>query len=85
MLKATTVFVFPVMVSFFKYVFEFLPIANYNVYAYALRYDIQIIQICSLLGCYFLSFIIELFASIVDYSYNLYKKEKKINKLIYGM
>jgi len=78
-----SIFVFPLMVSFVEYVFEFLPIANYNVYAYALRYDIQIIQICSLFGSYFLSFIITLFASIVDYSYNLYKKEKKISRLIF--
>ena len=71
------------MVSFTEYVFEFSFIANYNVYAYALRYNIHIIQICSLFGCYFLSFIIALFASIVDYSYAVYKKEKKLSKFVH--
>ena len=41
------------------------------------------IQICSLFGCYFLSFVIALFASIVDYSREVYKKENKISKFVY--
>ena len=65
--KGASIFVFPLLVSFIEYVFEFVPFANFNVYAYALRNNIEIIQICSLFGCYFLSFIIALFASIVDY------------------
>ena len=82
--KWASVFVFPLLVAFTEYLFEFMRIANYNVYAYALRYNIQIIQICSLFGCYFLSFIIALFASIVDYSHDVYKKEKKISKFVYS-
>ena len=82
--KWASLFVFPLMVSFTEYVFEFTPFANNNVYAYALRNNIQIIQICSLFGCYFLSFIIALFASIMDYSYNVYKNEKKISRFVYS-
>ena len=81
--KWASVFVFPLLVAFTEYVFEFVSIANHNVYAYALRDNNHIIQICSLFGCYFLSFIIALFASIMDYSYDVYKKEKKISKFVY--
>ena len=80
--KWASTFVFPLLVSFTEYIFEFTCFANHNVYAYALRNNIHIIQICSLFGCYFLSFIIALFATIVDYSYDLYKKEKKISKFV---
>jgi apolipoprotein N-acyltransferase len=81
--KWASIFVFPLLVSFTEYLFEFSWFANHNVFAYALRNNIHIIQICSLFGCYFLSFIIALFASIVDYSHNVYKKEKKISKFVY--
>ena len=81
--KCASIFIFPLLVAFIEYIFEFVPIANNNVYAYALRNNLQIIQICSLFGCYFLSFIIALFASITNYSYNLYIKEKKISKFMY--
>ena len=81
--KWASVFIFPLLVSFIEFVFEFTPIANHNVFAYALRYNLEIIQICSLFGCYFLSFIIALFASIMDYSHDVYKKEKKISKFVY--
>ena len=81
--KLASVFVFPLLVAFVEYVFEFSYISNNNVYAYALRYNLEMIQICSLFGCFFLSFIIALFASITDYSYIVYKKEKKISKLVY--
>ena len=81
--KWASVFIFPLLVPFIEYVFAFVPIANQNIYAYGIRNNIQIIQICSLFGCYFLSFIIALFASIVDYSYNLFTKEKIISKFIY--
>ena len=81
--KWASVFVFPLLVAFTEYAFEFSPIANSNVYAYALRSDLQMIQICSLFGCFFLSFIIAFFASILDYSYNLYKKERKTSKFLY--
>ena len=81
--KWASVFVFPLLVAFTEYAFEFTCFANNNVYAYALRNNLEIIQICSLFGSYFLSFIIALFASIVDYSHNVYKKEKKISKFLY--
>ena len=81
--KWASVFIFPLLVSFIEFVFEFFPIANHNVFAYALRYNLEVIQICSLFGCYFLSFIIALFATIVDYSHEVYKKEKKISKFVY--
>ena len=80
--KWASIFVFPLLVSFTEYLFEFSWFANHNVFAYALRNNIHIIQICSLFGCYFLSFIIALFATIVDYSHDLYKKEKKISKFV---
>ena len=82
--KWASVFIFPLLVAFTEYVFEFMPYANHNIFANALRNNIHIIQICSLFGCFFLSFIIALFASIVDYSYIVYKKEKKISKLVYS-
>ena len=81
--KWASVFAFPLLVSFIEYVFEFSPIANFNVFAYALRNNVQIIQICSLFGCYFLSFVIALFASVMDYSHEVYKKENKISKFVY--
>ena len=52
-------------------------------YAYALRNNLEMLQICSLFGCFFLSFIIALFASIIDYSKDVYKKVKKISKFVY--
>jgi len=81
--KWASIFVFPLLVSLTEYAFEFTCFANINVYAYALRNNLEIIQICSLFGSYFLSFIIALFASIVDYSHNVYIKEKKISKFVY--
>jgi len=81
--KWASLFIFPLSVSFFEYIFAFVPIANLNIYAYGIRNNLQIIQICSLFGCYFLSFIIALFASIVDYSFDVYKKEKIINKYVF--
>ena len=81
--KWASVFVFPLLVAFTEYAFEFSRISNNNVYAYALRNDLHMIQICSLFGCFFLSYIIALFASITDYSYNVYKKERKISKFVY--
>ena len=80
--KWASIFVFPLLISLTEYAFEFSYFANHNLYAYALRNNIHIIQICSLFGCYFLSFIIALFATIVDYSHDLYKKEKKISKFV---
>ena len=55
--KWASIFIFPLLVSCIEYIFAFLPFANYNLYAYALRNNIYIIQICSLFDVYFLSFI----------------------------
>ena len=82
--KGASVFIYPLLVAFTEYAFEFMTRANQNVFANALRSNIQIIQICSLFGCFFLSFIIALFASVVDYSYTVYKNEKKISKFVYS-
>jgi apolipoprotein N-acyltransferase len=82
--KGASVFIYPLLVAFTEYAFEFMTRANQNVFANALRSNIQIIQICSLFGCFFLSFIIALFASVVDYSYIVYKNEKKISKFVYS-
>ena len=81
--KWVSVFIFPLLVAFTEYAFEFTYFANNNVYAYALRNNLEIIQIYSLFGLNFLSFIIALFASILDYSYAVYKKEKKLTKFAY--
>ena len=45
--------------------------------------NIPILQIISLFGTFFLSFIIALFASILDYSIEIYQKEKKVSKFIH--
>ena len=82
--KWASIFLFPLLVSCLEFIFSFCPLANYNCYAYALRDNIQIIQISSLFGCYFLSFILALFPSILDYSLELYKKDNiLISKFLY--
>ena len=80
--KWKNIFLFPLSVSFCEYLFSFNFIANHNIYAYALRDNNQMLQICSLFGCYFLSFVIALFSSILDYSLNLYTNEKTISKFV---
>ena len=81
--KWASIFIFPLLVAFIEFVFAFCPIANNNCYAYALRDNIQFIQITSLFGTHFISFIIALFASILDYSLQLYKSKKELSKFIY--
>ena len=81
--KWKSIFVFPLSVVICEFLFAFCPFANFNIYAYAHRENIQFLQIISLFGCYFLSFVIALFASILDYSINLYSEEKIISKFIY--
>ena len=80
--KWKNIFLFPLSVAFCEFLFSFCFIANHNIYAYALRENTQILQICSLFGCYFLSFVIALFSSILDYSINLYVNEKVISKFV---
>ena len=81
--KWASIFIFPLLVAFIEFVFAFCPIANYNCYAYVLRDNIQFIQISSLFGTHFISFIIALFAGILDYSLELYKSKKELSKFIY--
>ena len=78
-----SIFIFPLFMAFFDYISAFMPIANHNMYAYALRADIQYLQIISLFGGYFITFIIALFATILDYSIDFYKREKKISIFAY--
>lgn len=80
--KWKNIFLFPLSVAFCEYLFSFIFIANHNIYAYALRENTQIIQICSLFGCYFLSFVTALFSSVLEYSVNLYVNENTISKFI---
>jgi apolipoprotein N-acyltransferase len=81
--KWQNIFLFPLSVVICEFSFSFVPFANFNIYAYAHRENIQFLQIISLFGCYFLSFVIALFSSILQYSINLYKEDKTISKFIY--
>jgi len=80
--KWKNIFLFPLSVAFCEFLFSFSFIANHNIYAYALRDNNQMLQICSLFGCYFLSFIIALFSSILVYSHSLYLNQQTISKFI---
>ena len=82
--KWQNVLLFPLSVAICEFLFSFNVIANFNIYAYAHRENVQFLQIISLFGCYFLSFVIALFSSILDYSINLYKEDDKISKYIYS-
>ena len=81
--KCKSIFLFPLSVAFCEFLFSFSLIANVNIYAYAHREDTQYMQIASLFGCYFLSFVISLFSSILDYIINSYSKENNIIIFIY--
>ena len=82
--KSKNIYIFPLSVAFCEFLFSFFPIANFNIYAYAHRGNIVFLQIISLFGCYFLSFIIALFSSILDYALFKYKySEKQITKNVY--
>ena len=80
--KLKSIFVFPLSVAICEFLFAFFYIANFNIYAYAHRENTQYLQIISLFGTYFLSFIIALFASILDYSLEIIETEKKISKFV---
>ena len=82
-LRLQSVFIFPLLVSICEFLFGFSVLANINMFAYAHRENIQFLQIISLFGSYFLSFIIALFSSILDYSLQLFKEQKKISKIIF--
>ena len=76
------ILIFPLSVASFEFLFHFTPVANFNIYAYAHRENLQYLQIMSLFGVYFLSFVIALFSSILEYSLNLYQSENIISKSI---
>ena len=76
-----SIFVFPLSVAICEFLFSFFYIANFNINAYAQRENTQYLKIISLFGTYFLSFIIALFASILDYSLTIINIEK-ISKFI---
>ena len=81
--KWKSALVFPLSVAICEFLFAFCPLANFNIYAFAVRENVQFLQIISLFGCYFLSFVIALFSSVLDYTINLYSEEKIISKFIY--
>ena len=81
--KWKNIFIFPLMVSFTEFILSFYSFSNNNLYAYSQLDNIPFLQIISLFGTFFLSFIITLFASILDYSINVYLKEKRLNKFVY--
>ena len=82
--KWKSVFIYPLTEAFIEFVFCFFPVANSNLLCYALREHIEFIQIISCFGCYFLSFIIALFSTILEYSIDLYRNENKISKFIFS-
>lgn len=82
--KWRSVFIYPLAEAFIEFISCFFPIANNNLLCYALRDNIQFIQIISVFGCYFISFIVTLFSTTLEYSIDLYKNENKISKFIFS-
>ena len=80
--KAKSVFIYPLSIGFTEYILSFFPFSNNNLLAYSQLDNLSFLQIISLFGTFFLSFIIALFASILDYSIEMYVKESKISKFI---
>ena len=80
--KWKNIFIFPLSIGFIEYILSFYSFSNNNLYAYSQLDNLPILQIISLFGTFFLSFIITLFASILDYSINVYLKDKKISKFL---
>ena len=81
--KWSSIFIFPLSVTSIEFIFAFIPLGNFNIYAYAIRDNIHMIQISEWFGCYFISFSLALFASILDHSLELYKSKKIISKFVY--
>ena len=76
--------IFPLSVASCEFLFQFNFIANTNLYAYAHRENLQYLQIISLFGVHFLSFVIALFSSILDYSLDLFTSVNRYSKMIYS-
>ena len=81
--KWKNVFIFPLSIGFLEYILSFYSFSNNNLYAYSQLDNLPFLQIISLYGTFFLSFIITLFTSILDYSINIYLKYQKISKFIF--
>ena len=81
--KSKSVFIYPLSIGFTEYIFSFSTLSNNNLLAYSQLNNLCFLQIISLFGTFFLSFIIAFFASILDYSIELFQKEKKFSKFIY--
>ena len=81
--KWKNIFIFPLIVSFTEYILSFYSFSNNNLYSYSQLDNIPLLQIISLFGTFFLSFIITLFSSVLDYGILIYKKENKIPKCIH--
>ena len=76
------IFIFPLTISFIEFIFAYFPIANISIYSYGIRENLSFLQIISLFGPYFLSFVIALFATILDYTIRFYEINK-INNFIF--
>ena len=81
--KWKSVFIYPLSIGFNEYVLSFYSFSNNNLLAFSQLDNLAFLQIISLFGTFFLSFIIALFASILDYSIEVYLKDQKISKFIY--
>ena len=82
--KWKNVFIYPLSIGFTEYILSFFPFSNNNLLAFSQLDNLAFLQIISLFGTFFLSFIIALFASILDYSIELYlKKNIKICLLLH--
>ena len=81
--KWKNIFIFPLTIGFTEYILSFYSFSNNNLYAYSQLDNIPFLQIISLFGTFFLSFIITLFSSLLDYSINVFLTEKKISKFVY--
>ena len=81
--KWKNIFIYPLSIGFTEYILSFYCFSNNNLLAYSQLDNIPFLQIISLFGTFFLSFIIALFASILDYSIEVYQKERKITKFVY--
>ena len=81
--KWKNIFIYPLSIGFTEYILSFFPFSNNNLFAFSQLDNLAFLQIISLFGTFFLSFIIDLFASILDYSIELYLKKQKISKFVY--
>ena len=81
--RSKSIFIYPLSIGFTEYILSFYSFSNNNLLAYSQLDNIPLLQIISLFGTFFLSFIIALFASIFDYSIEIYQKEKKVSKFIH--